>query len=141
MVLLAALIKLLDGKDISPIKIYNDFSLSRSNKSMTEYNNFLGELCMKPDAYADDINLYLQWEERNFLRNIRILLIPETENGDLSSITDPRNADLLRVADYRMFTALEIEDQCPKKNKTANDDNTQYRINSDAHFQDHIIDL
>ena len=75
-------------------------------------------------------------ENRNMLR-----LIPETENGDLSSINDPKNADLLRVVDYRMFTALEIEDQCPRKNKTANDDNTQYRVNSDAHFQDHIIDL
>ena len=88
MVLLAALIKLLDGKDISPIERYSGFSLSRSNKSMIEYNNFLGnnllafkakfnlnlgELCIKPNVHADDIKLYLQWEERNFLRNIRIL--------------------------------------------------------------------
>ncbi|KAJ1369371.1 hypothetical protein KIN20_030811 [Parelaphostrongylus tenuis] len=66
-----------------------------SEASKAEYEKYLFETCQEKKRHEYTVDDYLEWEHNEFLRHLRIALLPETIDGDFRTALTSGVADIV----------------------------------------------
>uniref|UniRef100_A0A1I7XUF9 Uncharacterized protein n=1 Tax=Heterorhabditis bacteriophora TaxID=37862 RepID=A0A1I7XUF9_HETBA len=85
---------------------------------------------------------YLEWEENEFLRSLRIELVPETKDGDFRSIV---NSSEMKLINQRLLPAVAPANQCRRRNQTLENYDVDSQLREKVHaytsFEDYLINM
>ncbi|WKX93142.1 hypothetical protein Q1695_010853 [Nippostrongylus brasiliensis] len=106
-----------------------------SEASKVAYEKYLYDTCQEKKRHEYSVDDYLEWEHYEFLRSLRIALLPETTDGDFRSAL---SSGLTEIVPYLFTIPSRPSGNCRRHNKTTD---FEERVHVYTTFEDVLIDL
>ncbi|KAL6733136.1 hypothetical protein Aduo_003814 [Ancylostoma duodenale] len=106
-----------------------------SETSKAEYEKFLADTCQEKKRDEYSVDDYLEWEQSEFLRSLRIALLPDTADGDFRAAV---STGLIDVVPGLFTVPPRPTGNCRRRNTTMD---VEERVHVYTTFEDLLIDL
>ncbi|KJH42699.1 hypothetical protein DICVIV_11311 [Dictyocaulus viviparus] len=121
--------------DISKCFHMKASQLRISEASMVAYEKYLFETCQEKKRGEYSVEDYLEWEHNEFLRHLRIALLPETSDGDFRTAL---TSGLIDIVPGLFTVPVPSNGKCRRQNASMD---VEERVHVYTTFEDLLIDL
>ncbi|KAK6030621.1 hypothetical protein OSTOST_03238 [Ostertagia ostertagi] len=106
-----------------------------SEASKAAYEKYLHDTCQDKKQNEYSVEDYLEWEQSEFLRSLRIALLPETIDGDFRSALQ---SGITTIVPNLFTIPSHPTSHCRRRNETTD---FEERVHVYTTFEDLLIDL
>ncbi|KAK6733400.1 hypothetical protein RB195_017253 [Necator americanus] len=106
-----------------------------SETSKAEYEKFLSDTCQEKKRDEYSVDDYLEWEHSEFLRSLRIALLPDTADGDFRAAL---STGLIDIVPSLFTVPSRPSGNCRRRNITMD---VEEKVHVYTTFEDLLIDL
>lgn len=106
-----------------------------SEASKAEYEKYLYDTCQEKKRHEYTVEDYLEWEQNEFLRSLRIALLPETIDGDFRTAM---STGITNIVPSLFIIPSHPSGKCRRHNTTMD---FEERVHVYTTFEDLLIDL